>query len=200
MQREVFYIEKIKPEYNENFKAEYIKSIANVIIEEYRKGSNITDIRKKYKCRHQLISPIIQKAIKEGKIKKHNSSHNNKKVYLFDINGKILQEWYSSSDCALELNIDRSNIRVCALNNSKENMLYFQAEGNFFKYDKQIPKDMYEFQNKKTMEILRFKSKEALLKYFNNFFPGRNFQLHQLVRNRKSVYGFIVKKLYNRRY
>ena len=199
-QREVFYIQKIKPEYNENFKSEYIKSISDTIIEEYRKGNNITEIRKKYRCRHQLISPIINKALKEGKIKKHNSCYNNKRVYLFDINGKVLQEWYNSSACSLELNIDRSNIRVCALNNSKENMLYFHAEGKIFKYDNQTPKDMYEVQNKKTGETFKFKSKEALLEYFNNFFPEKKLQLHQIVRNRKSVYGFIVKKLYNRRY
>lgn len=197
LQREVFYIDKIEPEYNEHFKSEYIKSIKDTIIEEYKNGSNITDIRKKYQCRHQLISAIIQKAIREGKIKKHNSSKNNKKVYQFDMNGKVEKEWYSASDCSLALGIDRANIRFCCLKSTKENSLYFSAGGYHFKYDKQTPKDMYEIINKRTNETFRFKSKEALINYFNKLFPNKNILYGQIVRDRKSVYGYIVKKLYD---
>lgn len=196
-QREVFYIDKIKPEYNENFKAEYIKSIKNIIIEEYKKGSNITEIRKKYRCRHQLISSLLKEVIETKKVKKHNSSKYNKKVYLFDENGIAIKEWYSASFCSKELKIDRGNIRLCCLRNTKENILYFSAGGYHFKYDKQIPKDMYEIIDKKTNEIFRFKSKEALVNHFKEKFPDKNILYGQLVRDRKSVYGYIIKKLYD---
>lgn len=200
LKREVFYIDKIKPEYNENFKSEYIKSIENIIIEEYKNGNNITEIRKKYRCRHQLISPIIKKAIQDGKVKRHNSNKNYKKVYKYDINGKIEKEWYSASDCSFDLGIDRGNIRMCCVENSKENMLYYSAGGHRFKYDNNIPKDMYEIINKKTNEIIRFKTKDALIAYFKNKFPKKNILYGQLVRDRKSVYGYIIKKLYDHRY
>lgn len=199
LQREVFYISKIIPEYNENFKVEYIKSISNQIIEEYAKGSNITDIRKKYKCRHQLISPIINGAIKEGKVKKHNSCSTRKKVYMFDDNGKVEKEWLCAGDCGKELNIDRSNIRLCALKNTNENLLYFTAEGYHFKYNKETPKDMYQIKRKQTEEIKTFKTKEAFINYFKNEFPNKNILYGQLVRDRKSVYGYEITKLYEHR-
>ena len=99
----------------------------------------------------------------------------------------------------MELNIDRGNIRLCCLKNTKENILYFTACGYHFKYDKQTPKDMYEVVNKKTNEIFKFKSKEALLLHFENILPNKKINYGQLVRNRKSVYGHIIKKLYEHR-
>ena len=199
LKREVFYISKILPEYNENYKSQYIKSITETIIDEYSKGNNITDIRKKYKCRHQLISLIIKEAIKEGKIKKHNSCSTRKKVYMFDDDGKVKKEWLCAGDCSRELKIDRGNIRLCSLRNTKENLLYFTAEGYHFKYNKETPKDMYQIKNKQTQEIKTFKTKEAFIDYFKKEFPNKNILYGQLVRYRKSVYGYEIKKLYEHR-
>lgn len=199
LQREVFYISKIIPEYNENFKEQYIKSISSKIIEEYNQGSNMTEIRKKYKCRHRLISTIINGEIKKEKIKKHYSCSNRKKIYMFNEQGFVEKEWLCAGSCASELKIDRGNIRLCASRNTKENILYFTAEGRHFKYNKETPKDMYEIKNKETQEITKFKSKEAFVKYFKNKFPKKNILYGQLVRDRKSVYGYEIKKLYEHR-
>ncbi len=110
--RELYYISKIKPEYNENGKTFYIYNIKDKIIKEYLGGMNITEIWKKYKCRHQVISSIL----KEANITIKRSRPNNcKKVYLFDNNGNILKEWINAEECSEELKIDRSNIRLCCI-------------------------------------------------------------------------------------
>lgn len=155
-----------------------------------------TEIRKKYKCRHQLISPIIHAALKEGKIAKHNSDKQKKKVYLFDDNGELKQEWLCASVCGKELKIDRSHIRSCALKNSKENILYFSAQGYHFKYDKETPKDMFEIKRISDDKIVRFKSKNAFLNYFKSEFPDKKIIYSSLVRDRKTVYGYEIKKLH----
>lgn len=188
--RELYYIKKIKPEYNENGKTFYIYNIKDKIIKEYLDGVNITQLRKKYKCRHQVISSIL----KEANISIKRSRPNNcKKVYLFDDNGNILNEWVNAGECASELNIDRSNIRLCCIANTKNNYLYNSASGYHFKYTKDTPVDMFEISN--DYETIRFKSKNAFVKFFKQKFPDKNIQYGQLTRNRKSVYGYKVKVL-----
>lgn len=189
-ERELYYIEKYKPQYNEDGKEFFVNSVKNKIIEEYTNGSNVTEIRKKYKCRHQLISAIL----KEKNIEiKRSRPKNCKKVYLFDDNGNVIKEWINAGECSQELKIDRSNIRICCISNTKNNYLYNSANGYHFKYTKDTPLDMFEIE--KDGEIIRFKSKNAFVNYFKNKFPDKNIQYGQLTRNRKKVYGYKIKVL-----
>jgi len=189
-ERELYYIEKYKPEYNENGKEFFINSIKNQIIQEYMNGSNITKIRKKYKCRHELISAIL----KEQNIEIKRSRPNNcKKVYLFDDNGNVIKEWINAGECSQELKIDRGNIRICCIANTKNNYLYNSANGYHFKYTKDTPLDMFEIE--KDNKIKRFKSKNAFVNYFKNEFPNKKIQYGQLTRNRNSIYGYKIKVL-----
>ena len=195
-EKEIEYIEKIKPEYNENFKHHYLYSIREKIIEEYNNGKTITELRTKYKCRHHFISKLLK--INNVKIQKSRNQFS-KRVYLFDDNGNIKNEWVNAGACSSELGIDRGNIRLCCLKNTKENILYYSANGYNFKYNKETPKDMYEVINKETQEIKRFKTKQSFLNYFKELYPTKNILYGQLVRDRKSVYGHIIKKLYEHR-
>jgi len=194
--KEIEYIEKIKPEYNENFKQYYLYKIKDKIIKEYNEGKTITELRIKYKCRHLFIANLLKS--NNVKIEKSRNQFS-KKVYLFDSNGKFIREWLNAGICANELCIDRGNVRLCCIKNTKENILYFSANGFNFKYDKETPKDMYEIINKETNEIKRFKTKQSLVSYFKELYPNKNILYGQLVRDRKSVYGHIIKKLYEHR-
>ena len=77
--------------------------------------------------------------------------------------------------------------------NTKNNYLYNSAGGYHFKYTKDTPVDMFEISN--DYETIRFKSKNAFVKFFKQKFPDKNIQYGQLTRNRKSVYGYKVKVL-----
>ena len=189
-EKELYYIGKIKPEYNENGKEFYIYNIKDKIIEEYKNGMNITQLRKKYKCRHQIISAIL----KEANIKIKRSRPNNcKKVYLFNDDGKLIKEWINAGECSEELNIDRGNIRICCISNTEHNYLYNSACGYHFKYTKDTPVDMFEISN--DYETIRFKSKNAFVNFFKQKFPDKIIRYGQLTRNRKSVYGYKIKVL-----
>lgn len=188
--RELYYISKIKPEYNENGKKFYIYNIKNKIIQEYINGKNITEIRKKYNCRHQYISAILKEA--NIKIKKSRPSKT-KKVYLFNDDGNVIKEWNNAGECSLELNIDRGNIRCCCIANTKNNYLYNSACGYHFKYTNNTPIDMFEIE--KDGEIKRFKSKNAFVNFFKEQFPDKDIKYGQLTRNRKTVYGYKIKVL-----
>ena len=186
-ERELYYIGKIKPEYNEYGKEYYIYSKKDKIISDYLNGENITEIRKKYKCRHEIISSILKEA--NIKIKKSRPC-NCKKVYLFDNDGNLIKEWANAGECSNELNIDRGNIRVCCISNTKNNYLYNSACGYHLKYNKDIPKDMFEIE--KNGIIKRFKSKNAFVDFFKQQFPDKIIRYGQLTRNRKSVYGYKI--------
>lgn len=191
--KEIEYISKIKPEYNEDLKVYYLLSIQNQIIDEYNNGKTITQIRQKYRCRHDFISNLL----KTNGIKIEWSRNQfSKKIYLFDQQGKVIKHWNGAGRCSAELGIDRSNIRLCCLKNTKYNTLYFSAEGKHFKYNQDIPKNMYEIIEIKTGTIFTFKSKEALTDFFQKKFPEKKILYGQLVRNRKTVYGYKIKKLY----
>ncbi len=194
--KELEYIEKIKPQYNENFKHNYLYTIKDTIIQEYNSGLTITELRKKYRCRHNIIREILN--FHRVKIQKSRNKLN-KHVYLFNKNGECIKEWCNVGLCSNELNIDRGNIRCCAIKNTKENILCFSANGFNFKYDKKTPKDMFEIINTKNNETKRFKTKKALTDYFTNLLPDKKIIYSQLVRNRKTVYGHIIKKLYEHR-
>ena len=58
--KEIEYIEKIKPEYNENFKQYFLYKIKDKIIKEYNEGKTITELRIKYKCRHPFIANLLK--------------------------------------------------------------------------------------------------------------------------------------------
>lgn len=189
-ERELYYISKIKPEYNENGKEFYIYNIKDKIIKEYKNGMNITQLRKKYKCRHQIISSIL----KEANVSIKKSRPNNcKKVYLFDDDGNLIKEWCNAGECSEELEIDRNNIRACCISNTKNNYLYNSACGYHLKYTKNTPVDMFEISN--DYEIIRFKSKNAFVNFFKQKFPNKIIRYGQLTRNRKSVYGYKIKVL-----
>ena len=51
--------------------------------------------------------------------------------------------------------------------------------------------------DKKTKEIIYFKTKEAFINYFKKMFSNKLILFGQLVRNRKSVFGYQIKKLYD---
>jgi len=170
--------------------------IKDKIIDEYKNGLTIEELRKKYKCRHPFISKLLKTnniVIQKGR------NQFCKKIYLFDINGKVIKKWNNAGECSLELHIDRSNIRQCALKNTKENNLYFSANGYSFKYDKETPKDMFEITEIATNKIIRFKTKTSLTKYFCGLFPNKKIIFSQLVRKRKTMYGYTIKKLYEHR-
>ena len=189
-ERELYYINNIKPEYNQVGREYYIFNLKDKIISEYINGSNITEIRKKYKCRHQLISALL----KENNIEiKRSRPCNCKKVYLFDCDGNVVKEWINAGECSQELGIDRGNIRCCCIGNTKNNYLYNSANGYYFKYTKDTPKDMFEIEKDKV--IKRFKSKTAFVNFFKAMFPSKRIQYGQLTRNRKSVYGYKIKVL-----
>lgn len=194
--KEIEYIEKIKPEYNENFKHYYLYKIKDKIIHEYLNGKTITELRLKYRCRHPFISNLL----KSNGVKIQWSRHvYSKKVYLFNSDGLLIKEWNNAGECSAETGIDRSNIRQCALKNTKENFLYFSAEGYNFKYNKETPKDMFSVVNVKTQEKKQFKSKKALVDYFVKLFPEKKIMYSQLVRDRKTMYGHVITKLYDHR-
>lgn len=189
-ERELYYIGKIKPEYNEDGKEFFINNIKDKIIEEYKNGSNITKIRQKYKCRHELISAIL----KENNIEiKRSRPTNCKKVYLFEDNGNVVKEWVNAGECSNDLHIDRGNIRVCCIANTKHNYLYNSAKGHHLKYTKDTPIDMFEIE--KDGVVKRFKSKNAFVNYFKKEFPDKKIVYGQLTRNRKTVYGYKIKVL-----
>lgn len=189
-ERELYYIGKIKPEYNEDGKEYFINNIKDKIIEEYNNGSNITKIRQKYKCRHQLISAILKDNGVEIKRSRPTSC---KKVYLFDDDGNVIKEWINAGECSNDLNIDRGHIRFCCISNTKHNYLYNSAKGYHFKYTKDTPVDMFEIE--KSGVIKRFKSKNAFVNYFKKEFPYKTIRYGQLTRNRKTVYGYKIKVL-----
>lgn len=193
-EKEIEYISKIKPEYNEDLKVYYLLSLKKQIIDEYNSGKTISEIRQKYKCRHRFISNLL----KENGIKIQKSRNQfSKKVYLFDENGNAIKEWHDAGRCSDETKIDKGNIRLCCIKNTKYNLLYFSAKGKHFKYNTDMPKNMFEVLNLETKQIIYFKSKEALVKYFKNLFPEKKIHYGQLVRDRKSVYKHKIKKLYD---
>ena len=189
-ERELYYIEKIKPEYNEIGKKYSIYKNKDKIIEEYKNGSNVTDIRKKYKCRHDVIAAILKGANIEIK---RSRPHHCKKVYLFDENGFVIKEWVNAGECSEDLGIDRGNIRCCCIANTKNNYLYNSACGYHFKYTNNTPVDMFEISNDK--ETIRFKSKNAFVNFFKNKFPEKNIYYGNLTRKRKTVYGYKITAL-----
>ena len=191
-EKELEYIQKIKPEYNEVFKHYYLLTQSQKIIDEYNSGMTITQLRKKYKCRHKLIANILN--FKRVKIQRSRNEHS-KKVYLFDENGKVVKCWNDAGQCSSELKIDRGNIRCCCLKNTTHNILYFTAGGYHFKYSKETPKDMFIVIDENNKEF-RFKSKESLINFFKNKYPKKNILYGQIVRKRKKVYGCKITKLY----
>lgn len=194
-EKEKYYIKKIKPEYNEVFKNSFLEDKKDVIIKEYNNGLTIDQLRKKYKCRQPYISKILKK--ENIFIDKGRNSYS-KKIYLFNEKGLCIKEWLNAGLCSKDLNIDRGNIRCCALKNTKENMLYYTANGYYFKYNKETPKDMYIITNKDNEEK-RFKTKEDFVMFFENEFPNKKILYGQLVRNRKTIYGYKIKKIYEHR-
>lgn len=193
--REKYYIKKIKPAYNEAFKWGYIINEKDKIIDLYLKGKTIDEIRIIYKCRQNIISDLL----KENGIKIQKSRNKfSKPVYLFNKDGVFIKEWQDASTCSSELNIDRGNIRICCLNNTKENMLYYSAGGKNFKYNKDVPKNMFKVSNKITEDIIYFKTKEALVCFFKEMFPKARYGA--IIREgRKYYHGYVVKKLYGHR-
>ena len=192
--RELYYISKIKPEYNEMGKQYSLYLIKDKIAKEYLNGSNITTLRQKYKCRHNFMTSLLKSC---GITLKKSLPTQYKKVYLFDDDGKIIKEWINAGECAKELNIDRGNIRFCCIKNTKNNYLYNTANGYHFKYNNDTPIDMYEITNEN--ETLRFKSKNALMNFFKQKFPNKRIVVSQLTRNRERVYGYKIIVLYNRK-
>lgn len=193
--KELEYIQKIKPEYNTMHKNVCLLNISKKIIEEYKSGKTITELRIKYKCKHNFISNLLK--INGIKIQKSRSK-NGKKIYLFDKDGNVIKSWVNSGHCSNELGIDGGNIRLCCLKNTNENILYFSANGYHFKYNKETPKDMYRIIDKYGNEE-RFKTKESFIDFFKNKFPNKNILYGQLVRDRKTVYGYKIEKLFNHR-
>lgn len=124
---------------------------------------------------------------------KRSRPTNCKKVYLFDDNGNIVKEWVNAGECSNDLHIDRGNIRVCCISNTKHNYLYNSAKGHHLKYTKDTPVDMFEIE--KDGIIKRFKSKNAFVDYFKKEFPDKKIVYGQLTRNRKTVYGYKIKVL-----
>ena len=55
---------------------------------------------------------------------------------------------------------------------------------------------MYEVIDRETNNIFRFKTREALVNYFTKK-TNKNIRYGQIIRDRKSVYNHIIKKLYN---
>lgn len=195
-EREKFYIDKIKPEYNEMFKQSYLMSNKQDIIKEYCKGKTIDELRIKYSCR----SGFISKLLKDENIQvKRSRPKKGKKVFLFNAKGEAIKSWLNAGECSFELKIDRGNIRCCCIKNSKENILYFSANGYHFKYNDEMPNDMYKIENKKNGEVHFFKTKESLVDFFKTILPDKNIIFSQLVRDRKSMYGYIITKLYEHR-
>lgn len=64
------------------------------------------------------------------------------------------------------------------------------VSGYHLKYNKDIPKDMFEIE--KNGIIKRFKSKNAFVDFFKQQFPDKIIRYGQLTRNRKSVYGYKI--------
>ena len=59
-EREKYWIDFYKCEYNEMFKESYIRSLSNIIVKAYKDGETMQMLSQKYKCRHKTITPICE--------------------------------------------------------------------------------------------------------------------------------------------
>lgn len=156
----------------------------------YKNGYTVTEIRKKYKCRHNEVKKILE----DNNIKVLRSrpkEEQRKKVYYFDKMGNFIKEYNYVAECANDLKIKQGNPRLCALNNTKKGYLFYTCNGEYFSYKKEQPY-IYKIINKqKNIEIL-CKTKlgveiemEKLIK--------KHLTFSQLQRKgRKTIYGYQV--------
>lgn len=76
----------------------------------------------------------------ETKFKMSKSNTSKKKLYQYDINGKLLNKFDSIKECSIKLNIPRRNIQnVLKVNNKTTHHFYF-SYSNKFDYIKITPK------------------------------------------------------------
>ena len=184
--REIHYISKIKPEYNEMFKSSYLENQKNNIIKMYSDGMNITEIRKHYQCRHDLIKNILAKNNIEIKKSRPN---NCKKIFEFDYKGNLINKYINAGECNQQTNIDRGNIRLCCLKNT--NKIFYTAGNRYFSYNEKIN---YLFNvNYKDIDY-KIYSKKELFELCKKLIK-KEVKYSQITRkNRKSYYGLTIRK------
>lgn len=190
-EREKYWIEFYKCEYNEQHKESYIKSISDKIVEEYEKGANMQDIYKKYRCRHDTIKQIL---VEHGVELRKYQAVRKKKIYEYDVNGNFINEYDNAGDCSAKTGIDRGNIRLCANRNAKTNSIRFTAESRKFSYSNQIPRNIIQFFD--SNGEYAFKSIESAKEFLRKN-KGEKAQFCHLARafyhnNRKTAYGYTV--------
>lgn len=190
-EREVYWIKKIKSEYNENYKSKiladlYAKEICNM----YKNGYTVTEIRIKYRCRHTEIKKILEEN-HINILKSRPKEEQRKKVYYFDEMGNFIRKYNYIAECANDLGIKQGNPRLCALNNTKKGYLYYTCSGKYFSYKKEQPYIYKIINNKKNIEILcktKLGVENEMKKLINKYLP-----FSQLKRKgRKTIYGFEI--------
>lgn len=190
-EREIYWIKKIKPLYNWAHRNEYLEHIYNdEICNLYKNGYTITEIRKKYKCRHNEIVKILNKNNIQI-VRARPQIKNRKKIYHFDLYGNLIKEYNYIAECANALGFKRDNIRLCAINNTKKGYLFNTAFDEYFSYNKEQPY-IYQIINCKTQEKILVKTKKALEKEMEKKL-GKYLSYGQLTRNgRKTIYGYKI--------
>lgn len=190
-EREIYWIKQKKSEYNENFKGKILADLySEEICNMYKNGYTVTEIRKKYKCRHNEVKKILE----DNNIKVLRSrpkEEQRKKVYYFDKMGNFIKEYNYVAECANDLKIKQGNPRLCALNNTKKGYLFYTCNGEYFSYKKEQPY-IYKIINKqKNIEIL-CKTKLGVEIEMKKLIK-KHLTFSQLQRKgRKTIYGYQV--------
>lgn len=190
-EKELYWIESKKPEYNEMFKGKILADLySKEVCDMYRNGYTMTEIRKKYKCRHNDIKQILLNNNIEV-LKSRPKEEQRKKVYHFDKMGNLIKKYNYVAECANDLGIKQGNPRLCALNNTKKGYLYYTCSGEYFSYKEYQPY-VYKIINKeKCIEIL-CKTKLSVEIEMEKLI-GKYMGFSRLKRNgRKTIYGYEI--------
>lgn len=191
-EREKYWIDFYKCEYNEMFKEGYIRSLSNIIVEAYNGGETMQMLSQKYKCRHQTIKDIL---IENNVEIKRKQGRNYKKVYEFNDDGEFLEEFENAGDCSSKTGIDRGNIRLCASCNAETHTISRTAEGRHFSYEKTTPKNLF-ILSKNGIKY-NFKSYQSLRNFIKTNFSencrtGYVVRVYNSIEGRNKLYGYSV--------
>lgn len=195
-ERERYWIEELKCEYNENFKMSYIKSLSSNIVQEYNSGKTMQQLSQKYRCRHTTIREIL---IDNGVKLNKNQGRSYKKVYEFNDLGEMINIFENAGACSSETGIDGGNIRLCASCNYKTQTISRSAEGRHFSYSDKPPQDLFVIS--KNGETYNFKTTNEIKSFLKNEW-GEKSKLAHIKRaykskKRKTVYGYKVEFIHD---
>lgn len=193
-EREIYYIKKEKPEYNEDYKHLILESLyGKDICKKYKNGKTITELRKEYTCRHDAIRYILTN---DGIpiAKSRPSEENRKKVYLFDDYGNLIKEYSYCAELGNDIKIGRDNVRICALENEKKGYLYYKAKEHYISYLCENPYCYKIININKNVEIL-CKTKKAVELEIEKLIGIKTYFSRIRRKGRKKYYGYEIIEL-----